>query len=74
MATLWKREENSLPLHQQRLSEAAPAIEQGDAIVRSHGNRNHERLAEMTSPDEIRSENLVRVTKPSSRNYGARKL
>ena len=31
----------------ERLSEGTPHV--GDAIVRSHGNMNHERLAEMTN-------------------------
>ncbi len=33
--------------HAERLSEKAP---QGDAIVRSHGNNNHESTAEMAVP------------------------
>jgi len=32
----------------ERLNEETPLV--GDAIVRSHGNNNHERLAEMTNP------------------------
>jgi hypothetical protein len=34
--------------HRERLSELAPAMD--DAIVRSHENQNHERLAEMSNP------------------------
>lgn len=40
---------NARRSRRERLSEEAPA-QSGDAIVRSHGNSNHESDAEMTSP------------------------
>ncbi len=41
-------------LRAERLSEKAPTAEaEGDAIVRPHGNKNHESVAETTTPEAI---------------------
>ena len=40
-----------MPVQRERLSELAP--EKGDATVRSHGNENHEKSAEMTDSPTI---------------------
>ena len=44
---------NAVGGHRERLSELAPAAQQDDATVCSHGNNNHERSAEMTDPVTI---------------------